>query len=121
MDPDTEDVISGYIDRGPAGTSVSMPAPVAHRVASAVSSAAEPLVAAGHELLILTAPSIRAQLRQILEPHLPDCVVLSYNEVISGVDVESLGLVQLDAAERSEPATTPPGQSQKQSPSHVGV
>lgn len=95
MDPAIEDVVNGYIDRGPGGTTMSIPAAVANRVAGAVSRAAEPLVAAGHQLVILTSPSVRAQLKQILDAHLASVTVLSYNEVVKGLDVESMGLVQL--------------------------
>jgi flagellar biosynthesis protein FlhA len=96
MDPALEDLINGYIDRGPGGTSMSIPPPVAARVASAVRSAAEPLIGAGHSLVVLASPSVRAQLKQILDTHLAGAAVLSYNEVVKGLDVESLGLVHLE-------------------------
>ena len=96
MDPALEDVINGHIDRGPAGTTLSMPPATARRVANAVSKAAEPLVGAGHLLVVLTSPSVRAQVRQILDAHLSGPVVLSYNEVVPGLDVESLGLVDFE-------------------------
>jgi hypothetical protein len=34
--------------------------------------------------------------RQLVEPHLPNIAVLGYNEVSKGVEVESMGLVQLE-------------------------
>jgi len=94
VDPSLEDVISGYIDRSPAGTTMSMPPQMARRIAGAVSQTAEPLVGAGHHLIVLTSPSVRAQLKQILDAHLTGAVVLSYNEVVKGLDVESMGLVE---------------------------
>jgi flagellar biosynthesis protein FlhA len=93
MDPALEDVISGYIDRGLGGTTMSIPPQVASRVASAVSDAAQPLVGAGHQLVVLTSPAVRAQVKQILDAHLNGVAVLSYNEVVKGLDVESLALV----------------------------
>jgi hypothetical protein len=38
--------------------------------------------------------------RQIVEPHLPVVAVLGYNEVVSGIDVESVALVMPPADER---------------------
>jgi flagellar biosynthesis protein FlhA len=109
VDPALEDLIGGYIDRSPAGTSMTMPPPVARRIAGAVSRASGPLVAAGHQLVVLTSPSVRAQLKQILDAHVPNCVVLSYNEIVKGLDVESMGLVQSDdqpaGAQVREPLT----------------
>ena len=99
MDPRLDDMIEGHIDRGPAGVSVTMPPDLARRIATAVAEAAEGMVRAGHRLVVLTAPNVRAQVRQILEAHGTDAAVLSYNEVVKGTDVESSGLVSLpDAA-----------------------
>jgi flagellar biosynthesis protein FlhA len=97
MDPALEEIITGYVDRGPGGTTMSMPPAIAAGIASAVSGAAEPLVGAGHALLVLSSPSVRAQVKQILDAHVSGAVVLSYNEVVPGLDVESLGLVHSDA------------------------
>ncbi len=96
LDPAVEDVINGYIDRGPSGTTMSLPPQLANRIAGAVTTAAEPLITAGHQLLVLTSPTVRAQVKQILEPHSPGVVVLAYNEVVKDLDVESMGLVQID-------------------------
>ena len=94
MDPAIEDVINGYIDRGLGGTTMSMPPQIANKIAASVSRAAEPLVSAGHQCVVLTSPSVRAQLKQILDAHVPGAVVLSYNEIVKGLDVESMSLVQ---------------------------
>ncbi|MCH8344606.1 MAG: flagellar biosynthesis protein FlhA [Planctomycetes bacterium] len=96
MDPSIEDVINGYVDRGPSGTTMSMPPEVSNRIAGAVRRTAEPLLAAGHQLTVLTSPTVRAQLKQILCGHLPNVSVLSYNEVVKDLDVESMGLVQFE-------------------------
>ncbi|MHC4949095.1 MAG: flagellar biosynthesis protein FlhA [Planctomycetota bacterium] len=106
MDPALEELIDGYIDRGPAGTTMSMPPHTANRIVRAVSETAEPLAAAGHPLLVLTSPSVRAQVRQILESQVPNAVVMAYNEVVKGLDVESTGLIQL---REEEPAAVPVG------------
>ena len=95
IDPAVVDLINGYIDRGPSGTTMSIPPQVANSITTAVGETAEPLLAAGHRLVVLTAPTVRSQLRQILVPHFPDVAVISYNEVVEGLDVESMGLVQL--------------------------
>ncbi|MDZ4755854.1 MAG: flagellar biosynthesis protein FlhA [Phycisphaerae bacterium] len=98
MDPAVEEIISGYIDRGPAGTTFSIPAKIAARIATVVSDTAQPLLTAGRVPLVVTSPAVRAQVRQILEPHIPGVVVLGYNEIMKGMDVESVGLVQMPMA-----------------------
>jgi flagellar biosynthesis protein FlhA len=101
LDPAFEDVISGYIDRSPAGTSLSMPAGVANSVARRIADALKPVIAAGHQPVVIASPQVRAQVRQILEPHLPTCAVLGYNEIVAGVEVESLGLVTAPTNDRT--------------------
>ncbi|MCZ6836937.1 MAG: flagellar biosynthesis protein FlhA [Planctomycetota bacterium] len=99
LDPVVEDVINGFIERGPSGTSMSIPPHVANRIARAVTKTAESLVGQGHQLIVLTSPSVRAQVHQILENHVPNTVVLSYNEIVRDLEVESHGLVQLEQEE----------------------
>ncbi len=98
MDPALEDVISGYIDRNPSGTTFTIPPQLANRIARSVAETARPLAEAARKIVVLASPSVRAQVRQILEPHIADVAVLGYNEVVRGTDVESVGLVQLTAA-----------------------
>ena len=95
MDPALEDTISGYIDRNPSGTTFTIPPQLANRIARAVAETARPLAEAARKVVVLASPSVRAQVRQILDPHIADVAVLGYNEVVRGTDVESVGLVQL--------------------------
>ncbi|MBX3374565.1 MAG: flagellar biosynthesis protein FlhA [Phycisphaeraceae bacterium] len=105
VDPALADLIDGYIDRGPAGTNFAMPDPVARRIVKAVSDTAQPLLDAGHPLVVLTSPSVRAQLHELLERAGVRASVLGYNEVVKGLDVESMGLVHCDAVDST--VTTP--------------
>ncbi len=96
LDPALEDMVNGYIARDAAGTSMSMPPAVANRVTTAVLAELQKLISTGHHPLVLASPQVRAQVRQLLEPHLPNVAVLAYNEVSKGVEVESMGLVHLE-------------------------
>ncbi len=93
LDPALEDVISGYIERGPAGTTISMPAKVASRVCEQVMLGLKRLTEAGHHPVVIASPQVRATVRQILDPRVPGVAVLGYNEIESGVEVESVALV----------------------------
>ncbi len=102
LDPTFEDQINGYIDRGGGATSVNMPARVASQFADRIVSALQPVTAAGRRAVVIASPQVRAVVRQILEPRLPLAAVLGYNEIAAGVEVESVGLVTVEA----DPATT---------------
>ncbi len=95
LDPAIEDRISGYIERSEQGTSMSMPPAVANRITQAILAELQRLIAAGHHPVVLASPQVRAPVRKLIDPHLPTAAVLGYNEVSKGVEVESLGLVQL--------------------------
>tara|TARA_B100001059_G_scaffold235580_2_gene281726 strand:- start:1462 stop:3621 length:2160 start_codon:yes stop_codon:yes gene_type:complete len=97
LDPDTEQLVNSHIERTPAGTTLSMPPDRAARLAASVSAAAEPLVRAGHRIIVLASPNVRSQVRSVLETHVPGVIVLAYNEIERDIDVESLGLVHLEA------------------------
>jgi flagellar biosynthesis protein FlhA len=95
LDPALEDQISGFVDRSAGSTVLNMPAPVANRIAREVMKGLERLTAAGHQPIILASPPVRAVIRQIMEPHVPGVVVLGFNEVVQGVEVESMALVSM--------------------------
>lgn len=98
LDPALEDMVGGYIDRSEDGTTMKMPPVVATRVTTAILRELQRLIQAGHPPVVLASPQVRAQVRRLLEPHLPAVAVLGYNEVSKGIAIESLGLAQLDEA-----------------------
>ncbi len=93
LDPTMEDLINSYVDRGPAGTSVTMPARIASRVADQIAKALQLVTAGGHLPVVIASPQVRAVVRQIVEPYVPTVAVLGYNEVTPNVEVESMVLV----------------------------
>jgi len=97
LDPAFEDQINAYIDRSQGGTTLAIPAHVANKLARRIADSLEPVLAAGHQPVVIASPQVRASVRQILEPHIPAAAVLGYNEIISGVEVESMGLVTVEA------------------------
>lgn len=96
LDPEMEDQIASFIDRGVEGTTMTIPPAVANKMTTAIIEEIQRLVKAGHPPLVLASPQVRAQVRRLLEPHLPNAAVLGYNEVSKGIEVESLGLVQIE-------------------------
>jgi len=95
LDPAFEDAVGAYIDRTGNATTISIPASVASALAARVSKALEAVVRAGHAPIVLSSPAVRAQVRQILDPYIRGLVVLGYNEIVPGIEVESMGLVTL--------------------------
>ena len=105
LDPALEDQVASFIDRSPEGTTMAMPPVVANRVTTAIIEELQRLIQAGHQPVVLASPQVRAQVRCLLEPHLPTAAVLGYNEISKGIEVESAGLVQLEQEQSSEQPT----------------
>jgi flagellar biosynthesis protein FlhA len=93
LDPAIEDQINGFIDRGPAGTVVNMPARAAAKFADRIARGLRLVTDRGSMPVVIASPQVRAVVRQIIEPHVPGVAVLGYNEIAGGIEVESLALV----------------------------
>jgi flagellar biosynthesis protein FlhA len=107
LDPALEDQISAYIDRGAAGTVLNIPARIAKRVANQCAASLQNVTAHGRLPVVIASPQVRGAVFQILEPHIPAVAVLGYNEIVSGINVESVGLVA-PIDESPEPAMKNP-------------
>ena len=110
LDPTLEEQISAYIDRGAAGTTVTMPARVSQSLSEPIVEALGRLTAGGHPPVVIASPPVRAVVRQMLETRVPTAAVLGYNEVVSGMDVESVALV-----------SPPPPKQARREPEAAGV
>jgi flagellar biosynthesis protein FlhA len=97
LDSQLEDLISSYVDRSAAGTVITMPPQLSNQVSSTIVESLRPVIAGGHQPLVLASPPVRAPVRELVESHLSNIAVVGYNEVVSGVQIESLGLVQAPA------------------------
>jgi flagellar biosynthesis protein FlhA len=102
LDPALEDTVAAYIERSAEGTTMSMPPTVANQITTAILTELQRLLEVGHQPVVLASPQVRAQIRRLLEPHLPIAAVVGYNEVSKGVEVESMGLAQVDSEQIAE-------------------
>lgn len=94
LDPRLEDQVNAFIDRGAAGTVLNVPARIARDIANAVGKELGGVMAQGRLPVVIASPQVRNAMWQILEPHIPGVAVLGYNEIVSGIDVESVGLIR---------------------------
>jgi flagellar biosynthesis protein FlhA len=95
LDPALEDRIASHIEHNERGTFLTIPPEVSRKVAREVAEAVRPLVAAGHPPVVLTSPQVRAQVKRIAESATGNLVVLSFNEIVRGVKIESMGMAEL--------------------------
>ncbi len=108
LDTQLEDQVQGYVDRSGDTTAVTMPPRTANRLAAAVLESLGPLTTAGHPPVILASPPVRGPLFEILQPHIPDLAVLGYNEIVQGIEIESMGYARWPT-DADAPAAAPAG------------
>jgi flagellar biosynthesis protein FlhA len=99
LDPQIETMINAGLERTDRGTLITIPPATQSQIVQSVRTAVEQAMPAcgGQTPVILCSPQIRMWVRRLIEPVMPLVSVLSYNEIVRGVEIESHGMVVLDA------------------------
>jgi flagellar biosynthesis protein FlhA len=92
LDPAMEDRIRAGFDHNERGMFIRMSPQAVEATCQAIAKQLPKLANAGHAQIVLVSPQIRAALKQMTENHLPQLVVLSFNEVTRDTQVVTLGL-----------------------------
>ncbi len=100
LDPGMEDLINRHIERSDRGSFMTLPPAVAAQVTEAISTQLTKLTELGGAPIVLCSPQIRLSLRRLLTPSIPGIVILAFNEIVKGVEIESIGLAGIN-----QPAT----------------
>jgi len=96
LDPKLEDVVKSATERTERGTFLALSPVMVSRVGERLAKEIAKLVAAGHAPVILCSPQVRAQVKRIADTLQPGIAVLSYNEIVRDVKVESMGMVLVE-------------------------
>jgi flagellar biosynthesis protein FlhA len=97
FDPALEDKIRAGFEHNDRGLFIRASPTTIELTCRAINKELDKLIRANHPPIVLVSPQIRAALKQMTSSHLPQLVVLSYNEITRDTQIESLGLVA-DAA-----------------------
>ena len=93
LDPALEDRIRAGFEHNDRGLYVRMSPQAVEALCRMISAEVEKLVTAGHPPIVLVSPQIRAALKQMTAPHIPQLIVLSYNEITRDTKIDSLAMV----------------------------
>jgi flagellar biosynthesis protein FlhA len=93
LDPALEDRIRAGFEHNEHGLFVRMSPQAIEVTCRLIAAEVEKLVRANHPPIVLVSPQIRAALKQITAGHLPQLVVLSYNEITRDTRIESTAMV----------------------------
>jgi flagellar biosynthesis protein FlhA len=93
LDPALEDRIRAGFDHNEKGLFVRMSPQAVETTCRLIAAAVERLTMANHPPLLLVSPQVRAALKQMTLPHLPQLIVLSYNEITRDTKIESIAMI----------------------------
>lgn len=97
VDPQLEQQIADSMQSTPGGIKVVLAHDVTNRLLEQMAESIDGMVANNQQPVVLTAPNVRPALRRLTESTFPSLALLSYNEIVPGVDVYSVGMVSLEA------------------------
>jgi len=97
LDPGLEQLLTKSLDRTDHGAVLTLAPQVQTRIVEAIQVEIDKATASakGKPPVVLTAPQVRVWVRKLIENRMPAIAVLSYNEIVRGVEVESHGMVVL--------------------------
>ena len=93
MDPAMEDRIRAGFEHNERGLFIRMSPQAVEATCLAIRQEVENMTATSHAPVLLVSPQIRAALKQLTENHLPQLVVLSFNEVTRDTQIVTVGMV----------------------------
>lgn len=93
LDGKLEQLIMDSIKQTETGSYLSMSPDTVQRILNSLLNNAQRLTSIGEHPIVLTAPIVRIYFKRLTEQATEDLIVLSYNEIDSSVEVQSLGMV----------------------------
>ncbi len=93
LDPALEDRIRAGVEHSERGLFLRMSPQAVETTCRLIAAELEKLTAASHPPVVLVSPQIRPALKQMTSAHLPNLVVLSYNEITRDTKIESVAMV----------------------------
>ncbi len=117
LDPALEERIRAGFEHSDEGLSIRLSPREVENVCRWIGVEVEKLMAAGRPPIVLAGPQIRAALKHLTAAHIPQLVVLSYNEITRDTKIESAAMVlekaeggssQMDSGQRTADSEVPP-------------
>lgn len=95
LEPDLENKISSGVQSTKHGLVLVLPPDLAQQIYSAVKRAVEEMQAQGYSPILLVSPNVRLVFRRFIKHIAPALSVISYNELLPEIEVESIKIVRL--------------------------
>ncbi|HQA58036.1 MAG TPA: flagellar biosynthesis protein FlhA [Acetivibrio sp.] len=95
LDPKLEQVIMDSVQRTEQGSYLTLEPGVINTIIGNLSKQVQKLIQLGQQPIVLSSPVVRLYFRRLTEQSIPELVVLSYNELDPGIEVQAVGTVSV--------------------------
>ncbi len=95
LDNDIEELIMNSISKTETGSYLSIDPNKAQLILNNTFKVMQKLTSIGEQPIVLTAPIVRLYFKKLTEQMTRDMIILSYNEIESSVEVQSVGVVSI--------------------------
>lgn len=93
LDPKTEQEIMASVKSTEQGSYLSLDPEKTGRIMASVKNEVEKLESMGKNPIIITSPIVRMYFKKLTKDYFADLIVISYNEIESNVELQSVGMV----------------------------
>ena len=93
LDPKVEQEIMGAVKQTEQGSYLALDPETTKKIIDSVETEVSKLESLGKNAIIITSPIVRMYFKKLTEDYFKDLIVISYNEVESNVELQSVGMV----------------------------
>ena len=97
LDPNLEAKLEGAIHESDGVFRFTLSPVEANRILEAAGVQIELTKQAGEYPILICSPTVRPQLKRLTETNFSDLIVISYNEIVPGIEIRSMGMISLDS------------------------
>lgn len=95
LDPNLEAKLEGSLQETESGFRFTLAPGDVGRILDACGEIIEKVKTSGEVPIVICSPAIRGAFRRLTEINYSDLIVLSYNEIVPGIEIRSLGMISL--------------------------
>ncbi|NLG18282.1 MAG: flagellar biosynthesis protein FlhA [Fibrobacter sp.] len=95
LDPNLEAKLEGALQETDSGFRFTLSPGDVGRILDACGEIVEKVKTSGEIPVVICSPTIRGAFRRLTESNYGDLIVLSYNEIVPGIEIRSLGMISL--------------------------
>lgn len=96
LDPRIEDLIIANVKKADRGSYLSLDPDMVSKIMAAASETIERVSEVVPQIIVLTSPIVRVYFKKLADQFIPNIVVLSYNEIDSTAQIQSIGNITLN-------------------------